>query len=182
VRVITGKSRGKKLLTLKGNETRPTTDRVKESIFNIIQFDIEGRRTLDLFAGTGQLGIEALSRGAKSCVFVDSSPESAEIVKKNLKDTGFSEQSRILRMDFTSYLGANSSERFGLIFLDPPYGGDLLNRALKLIIQFDILTPGGIIICESARKDVISDTIPPYKRRDYLYGSTKISIIGREGG
>ena len=130
MRVITGTARGRKLKDLPGLDTRPTTDKVKESIFNIVQFDIEGRRVLDLFAGTGQLGIEALSRGAEKCVFVDQSREAAKVIGENVKTTGFENRSRVAQGDAISFL-TSCREKFGLAFLDPPYASDLLDKALQ---------------------------------------------------
>ena len=121
MRVITGTARGRRLKTPENSDIRPTTDNVKESVFNIIQFDIEGRRVLDLFAGTGQLGIECLSRGAAEAVFIDDSREAVRIVKDNLKACGFS--APVLQQDALSYL--RSCGRFDLIFVDPPYDANL---------------------------------------------------------
>ena len=118
MRVITGTARGRRLKELEGLETRPTTDRVKEGVFNIIQFDIEGRRVLDLFAGTGQLGIEALSRGAASAVFVDQRRDAASIIRENLKLTGLSDRARVVNGEAMAFL-SSQRERFDLIFLDP---------------------------------------------------------------
>ena len=127
MRVITGTARGRKLKTPEGMDIRPTTDNVKESIFNIIQFDIEGRRVLDLFAGTGQLGIECLSRGAKEAVFVDSSREAVKIIKDNLKTCGFS--APVMQMDSQSFL--RSCGQFDLILIDPPYDSGLYEGVLE---------------------------------------------------
>ena len=124
MRVITGTARGRRLKELQGMETRPTTDKVKESLFSIIQFDIEGRRVLDLFAGTGQLGIEALSRGAAEAVFVDRRPDAVRLVQENLALCGFTDRARVKSGDALTYL--KSGEKFDLIFLDPPYAADLL--------------------------------------------------------
>ena len=130
MRVISGSARGRRLGELKGMETRPTTDKVKESLFNIIQFDIEGRRVLDLFGGTGQLGIEALSRGAEHCTFVDQRRDAAALIKENLKATELSDRSRVVQGDSLAFL-QSCREKFDLIFLDPPYQEDLLERALE---------------------------------------------------
>ena len=127
MRVITGSARGRRLKELTGMETRPTTDKVKESLFSIIQFDIEGRRVLDLFAGTGQLGIEALSRGAASAVFIDRRADAVRLVKDNLELCGLSDRASVRCGDAMSYL--RSGEKFDLIFLDPPYAAGLLPRA-----------------------------------------------------
>ncbi len=176
MRVISGSARGRVLKTLEGEATRPTTDRVKESIFNIIQFDIEGRRVLDLFAGSGQLAIEAISRGAKSAVVVDSASKACEIISENIKKCGFSDEIRLYKGDYTGVL--NGNERFDVIFLDPPYKSGLLNKALSQIIGFDILSNGGIIVCETERNTEIPEFSAPYDiRREYLYGNTKITVI-----
>ncbi len=118
MRVITGIARGMRLKELPGLETRPTTDKVKESIFNIIQFDIEGRRVLDLFGGTGQLGIEALSRGADHCTFVDLRKEAAAVIRENLAHTRLEEHARVVQGDCMAFL-TGAGERFDLIFLGP---------------------------------------------------------------
>ena len=179
MRVITGTARGRKLKDLPGMDTRPTTDKVKESIFNIVQFDIEGRRVLDLFAGTGQLGIEALSRGAEKCVFVDQSREAVKVVQENLRTTGFENQSRVATGDAISFL-TSCREKFGLAFLDPPYASDLLDKALQKMSEIDIMTENGIIICESAL-DKVMPTLPgPYEMgRDYRYGKIKLTLYHR---
>lgn len=146
MRVITGSARGVRLETLPGEDTRPTTERVKEGLFSAIQFDIEGRRVLDLFAGSGQLGVEALSRGADHCVFVDRSAEAAAVVRRNLQAAGLFAKSQVLCLDSLSYL-ARPKERFDLVFLDPPYTSDLLLPALEAVEPF--LNPGAIVMAES---------------------------------
>ena len=156
MRVITGTARGRRLKELSGTETRPTTDRVKEGLFNIIQFDIEGRRVLDLFAGTGQLGIEALSRGAASAIFLDMRKDAASLVGENLKLTGLQDRGRVICGDAMAYL-STCREKFDIVFLDPPYGTGLLEQVLSKITQFDILRGHGIIVCESK----ISQELPP---------------------
>ena len=125
MKVITGTLRGRTVQTLDGEATRPTTQRVKEALFSAIQFDIEGRRVLDAFAGSGQLGIEAISRGAASCVFVDNSREAAEIVRKNTTALGIGAVSTVLCQDTMQFL-ARTTERFDIVFLDPPYAEDLI--------------------------------------------------------
>lgn len=180
MRVITGTARGRKLKELPGLATRPTTDRVKESIFNIVQFDIEGRRVLDLFAGTGQLGIEALSRGAREAVFIDQRNEAVKVIKENLQLTHLSDFGRVICGDAVSYL-THCGEKFDLIFLDPPYESALLESSLKNIAKFDNLNPGGIIVCERKAAAEAYLLQPPYlHRKDYKYGSTVISVYGRE--
>ena len=182
MRVITGTARGRKLKELPGLDTRPTTDKVKESIFNIVQFDVEGRRVLDLFAGTGQLGIEALSRGAERCVFVDASKEAARIIKENVSLTGFADRTRVTQGDAMSFL-TSCREKFGLAFLDPPYASDLLDQALERMAAIDIMTENGIIVCESALEKVLPDLSGPYERgREYRYGKIKLTLYRRQAG
>ena len=179
MRVITGTARGRKLKELSGMETRPTTDKVKESIFNIVQFDIEGRKVLDLFAGTGQLGIEALSRGAANGVFVDQRKEAAALVRENLKLTGLQERGRVVQGDALGFLSA-CREKFDLIFLDPPYQSELLDRALAAIAAIDILSKNGIIVCESAVEHAMPALQPPYEQgREYRYGKIKLTLYRR---
>ena len=173
MRVISGTARGRKLKEPKRLDIRPTSDIVKESVFNIIQFDIQGRRVLDLFAGTGQLGIEALSRGAGSAAFVDSQPEAVKLIRANLQLCGFSDSASVYLRDALSYL--RSGEKFDLIFLDPPYDTPLADLALGKIIEFDKLNPNGIIICEIRADRRNPDALAPYiMRKYYKYGSVKI--------
>lgn len=179
MRVITGTARGRKLRDLPGLDTRPTTDKVKESIFNIVQFDVEGRKVLDLFAGTGQLGIEALSRGAEKCVFVDQSREAVKVIEENVKTTGFENQSRVAAGDGVSFL-TSCREKFGLAFLDPPYNSDLLEKALRKMSEIDIMTENGIIVCESALDKEMPILPAPYEKgRDYRYGRIKLTLYHR---
>ena len=181
MRVITGTARGRRLKELAGMETRPTTDRVKEGLFNIIQFDIEGRRVLDLFAGTGQLGIEALSRGAASAVFVDQRRDAAALVGENLKLTGLAGRGRVLCADAMAFLDT-CREKYDLVFLDPPYATGLLEQALGKITQFDILRQHGIMVCESKSSQELPPVEPPYVlHRTYRYGQIKLTVYHREG-
>lgn len=177
MRVITGFARGRKLKTPENDEIRPTTDNVKEALFNIIQFDIEGRRVLDLFAGTGQLGIEALSRGAAMAVFVDQDRKAAQIVRENLKTCALSAEVR--QEEALSYL--RRGEKFDLIFVDPPYDSGLYEPVLETIKSVDNLSEGGIIICEARRERALPEMSAPYvKRREYRYGKVKLAIYFRE--
>lgn len=182
MRVITGSARGRRLKELEGMETRPTTDRVKEGIFNIIQFDIEGRKVLDLFAGTGQLGIEALSRGAKSAVFVEQRRDAVSLIRENLKTTGLSHAADVVYGDALSFL-RSTKERFDLVFLDPPFPAALWEITLSAISGFDILTNHGIIICESPVDQPLPQLPAPYFfHRAYRYGKIKITTYHKEAG
>ncbi len=181
MRVISGSARGRRLKELQGMDTRPTTDKVKESLFNIIQFEIESRRVLDLFGGTGQLGIEALSRGAAHCTFVDARREAASLIRDNLRLCGLSERSRVIQGDALSFLDA-CREKFQLIFLDPPYQTGLLEKSMQAVARFDILSEHGIMICESAADQVLPPLAPPYfQGREYRYGKIKLTVFHRAG-
>ena len=178
MRVISGTARGRKLKEPAGFDIRPTSDMVKESVFNIIQFDIEGRRVLDLFAGTGQLGIEALSRGAGSAVFVDSKPEAAKLIRHNLELCGFSDTASVYVRDALKYL--RGCEPFDLIFIDPPYDSALAGLSVQKIIEFDKLVTNGIIMCETKADHTPQVVSHPYMLiRQYTYGGVKISRYSR---
>ena len=177
MRVISGSVRGRRLKTPENYDIRLTTDNVKESLFNIIQFDIEGRRVLDLFAGTGQLGIECLSRGADSVVFIDQSREAVKIIKENLKACGLS--APVLQQEALSYLHGCGS--FDLIFVDPPYDSGLYEPVLNVINSVDILSDGGIIVCESRRETPMPELAATYqRRREYRYGKVKLTLYVKE--
>ena len=162
-------------------DTRPTTDKVKESLFNIIQFEIEGRRVLDLFGGTGQLGIEALSRGADHCTLVDMRMEAAALMRETRRLTGLSERSRVVQGDALSFL-SSCGEKFDVILLDPPYHTELLEKSVERITEFDILREHGIMICESAAERELPALPPPYERgREYRYGKIRLTVCRRAG-
>ena len=180
MRVITGKARGVQLKTPEGMLTRPTTDRVKEALFSIIQFDIPGARVLDLFGGTGQLGIEALSRGARSAVFVDQREDACRLIRENLKRTRLEGEGKVVRSDYLDYL-KRCREQFDLIFLDPPYAEVFLENALKTIAEIDILQSGGIIIAERpVGKDLPWEFDGFTRSRDYKYGNTLIALYRKD--
>ena len=177
MRVITGSARGKRLRTLDGLEVRPTSDKVKEAVFSIIQFDVPGASVLDLFSGSGQLGIEALSRGAekayfidnsaKSCVFVDRSRQSVECSRENIESCGFTEQSKTVNADVLEFL--KRPGEYDIILLDPPYRQGLIEKALPLLGER--LAQGGIIVCEHEGELVLPEKIGSLvKKKDYSYG------------
>lgn len=151
MRVISGKSRGKKLVSLEGDNTRPTLDRVKEALFNKIQFCVQDAVVLDLFAGTGALGVEALSRGAKEVVFCDKVKEAIKVIKQNVTNTNNLDKSIIINKDYNAVLEDMSKlhKKFDIIFLDPPYKTNLVNESLQKIIMSNLLTEDGIIIIET---------------------------------
>jgi len=180
MRVITGKARGVALKTPDGMATRPTADRVKEALFSIIQFDIPAARVLDLFGGTGQLGIEALSRGAKQAVFVDQREEACRLIRENLRRTKLESDAKVIRSDYMDYL-RNCSDKFDLIFLDPPYAEVFLENSLKMITEIDILHSGGIIITERPLGKEFSCTFSGFSRsKDYKYGKTLLTIYRKD--
>lgn len=178
MRIIAGKAKGKRLQTPEGLHTRPTAERVKESMFSIVQWDLEGRNVLDLFGGSGQLGLEAISRGAKSAIIVDGDRNAQKAIETNIRTCGFEKECRLIKGDSFQFLQRQSKESFGLIFLDPPYGGELLNRALQEICRIDILAEGGIIVCESGENDVILPVSAPYHvLRQYHYSHSNVITI-----
>ena len=149
MRIISGKARGTKLYTLEGENTRPTLDRVKESIFNIIQNEIEGAKILDLFAGSGAIGLEFLSRGAEKAVLCDKSKEAINIIKKNVEKTHMEPNTQIYNMDFENCLEKIKNEQFDIIYLDPPYATDYIFRAIQKITKLEIVLKQGLIIIET---------------------------------
>ena len=155
MRIITGSAKGKKLATLEGDATRPTSERIKGAIFSSIQFDVENRRVLDLFAGSGQMGLEALSRGAERATFIDSSREAMEIVKKNAKSCGFFDRSHFLVSDFRNYIRkASGREAFDLVFVDPPYDMKCCTEAAALLAKSKLIIPGAIVVLESGEEEI----------------------------
>ena len=176
MRVITGKARGIQLKTPEGMQTRPTADRVKEALFSIINFDIPGAKVLDLFGGTGQLGIEALSRGAASAVFVDAREESCRLIRENLKRTKLEKDAKVIRSDYMDYL-SRCREQYDIIFLDPPYAEVFLENAIKRITEIDILQSDGIIVAERPLGKELPWEFEGYTRsKDYKYGKVLLTI------
>ena len=174
MRVITGTARGRKLVTPPGKDVRPTTDMVKEAVFSILQNDVPGSRVLDLFAGSGQLGIEALSRGAISATFIDDSRESIACIKENLKTTGFSAQSSVAMMDSIGFL-RRGGQKFDIILLDPPYKKGILDEALPLALE--MLEPNGVAVCETDVREVLPEGNESFKiYREYRYGKIKLTV------
>lgn len=180
MRVITGSARGVQLLSPNGQNTRPTADRVKEGLFSAIQFELAGARVLDLFAGTGQLGIEALSRGAEFATFVDHSADAVKLVRENLRRTGLSEKAEVIQSDYLSFL-QNLHKQYDIIFLDPPYAENFLEIAMNFIVEIDILRDRGIIVCEkAAMKQLTVEKLSHFSRRDYRYGQVSLSVYRKD--
>ena len=155
LRIITGTKKGQKLLTLEGEATRPTSERIKGAMFSSIQFDIEYRRVLDLFAGSGQLGLEALSRGAASVTFVDMERDAMEIVKKNAIATDFFGKCRYCVSDYRNFIRkAAGKDKYDLVFIDPPYAMACCADALTRLAEAELLLDGAILVCESGEENV----------------------------
>jgi len=177
LRVITGTARGRKLATLEGLEVRPTTDMVKEAMFSILQFEVEGASVLDLFAGSGQLGIEALSRGARACIFVDCSRDSQNITRQNLQHTGLAAAARVAAMDYAAFL-RSTRETFDIALLDPPYEKGMAADALPLLV--DKMSPGGAILCETRKGEPLPEQVGEFRvRKTYRYGKTMLTLYRR---
>ena len=174
MRVITGTAKGIQLKTPEGQLTRPTAERVKEALFSAIQNEIPGGKVLDLFGGTGQLGIEALSRGAGGAVFVDARKEACNLIQENLRKTKLTGQ--VVQADYLKYL-SSCRDRFHIVFLDPPYAEVFLENALKKISEIDILDDSGIIVTERPLGKELDLALPGFTRsKDYKYGKTLITI------
>ncbi len=177
MRVITGAARGCRLETLPGEETRPTSEKVKEGVFSAIQFELEGRLVLDLFAGSGQLGLEALSRGAAGCVFVDKNVDAVAIIRRNLNevcriDSSLSKNVQILNSESMGYI-TRTKDRYDIAFLDPPYTAGLLEPALRATVN--CMNPGGVIVCESDSDIVLPENVGEYAlARTYRYGRVHV--------
>ena len=180
MRVIAGKAKGIQLNTPQGMLTRPTTDRVKEALFSIIQFELPGAKVLDLFGGTGQLGIEALSRGASKAVFVDARREACQLIGANLKKTHLESEASVVQSDYLEYLN-RCKETFQIILLDPPYAEVFLENAIKRITEIDILQSGGIIVAERPLGKKLPWEFEGYTRsKDYKYGKIILTLYRKK--
>ena len=178
MRVISGRLRGKRLEMLKEDAVRPTTDKVKESIFNVIQFDVMGASFLDLFAGSGQIGIEALSRGTQKVTFVDESKRAIDVVRRNLASTKLLERAEVVQNEAISFL-RQTRERFDIAFLDPPYKTGILQKALDLVA--DVMSERGIIICEHSAEEILPTNIKKFSvSKSYKYGKIMLTVYRRE--
>ena len=180
MRVIAGTARGTQLKTPEGMQTRPTIDRVKEALFSIIHFDLPGAKVLDLFGGTGQLGIEALSRGAASATFVDQAEPACRLIKENLRRTKLDNAGKVVRGDYMEYL-SRCREEYDIILLDPPYAEVFLENALKRIAEIDILRSGGIIVAERPVGKDLPWEFPGFTRsKDYKYGTVLLTLYRKD--
>ena len=180
MRVIAGKAKGIQLKTPDGNATRPTADRVKEAVFSTLHFCLPGCKILDLFGGTGQLGIEALSREAQSAVFVDEREDACRLIRENLRKTKLEAQAKVIRSDYLTYM-KHCRESFDIIFLDPPYAEVFLEKSLKMITEIDILQSGGIIVTERPSNKDLPFLFEGFTRsKDYKYGNTIVTLYYKD--
>lgn len=178
MRIITGSRRGRRLETLEGISTRPTAEKVKEALFSAIQFDIEGRRVLDLFAGSGQLGLEALSRGARSAAFVDASKDAMKIITANIAACDFAKESKTYRMDYNAFFLENR-DRYDIVFIDPPYQSGLVWHALSKAAE--VTNPGGTIICEHPANEKAPQQAGAFSLdRQHQYGKVGLTFYRRK--
>ena len=182
MRIITGKAKGIILKAPAGDLTRPTADRVKEAVFSMLQFDIENRTVLDLFAGSGQMGLEALSRGAKEVTFVDKSKDAIKLIKENAEKTKLSDNALIFQIDYIEFLQKNKYKSYDIIFLDPPYAGKMYLPALKKLFDNGYIKPSTLIVCESDFNELFEkDTELESKftiKKQSKYSKTVITILG----
>lgn len=184
MRVISGTARGTNLETLEGNNTRPTLDRVKEALFNIIQCNIVDANVLDLFSGSGALGIEALSRGAKSCTMCDKYYEAIEVINKNIKKTHFEDKAYIIKNDYKKALDLLQGHQFDIIFIDPPYALDIAVDSIKRIVELDMLKNDGIIILETDNEKKEIEQLKKINVNVYdlrKYGRITLMFLNRKG-
>lgn len=177
MRVISGTARGKKLNSLEGLETRPTLDRVKEALFNILQFNLKDASILDLFSGSGALGIEALSRGAKDAVLCDNSRKAVQIINKNLEETRLVDKAKVINKDYIETIKQlyKQLQKFDIIFLDPPYKSNCVINSIENILKYDLLKEDGIIIVETDDKNKI-DEIKKNNKLE-VYDTRKYGIV-----
>lgn len=183
MRVIGGIARGRRILAPRGMQTRPTSDFLREVLFDLLSQQVPGRTFLDLYAGTGAVGIEALSRGAVNVVFVEHGPPALTLLRRNLRAAGFSEQGTVVPMEVLQFLRRRSraSPPFDVIFLDPPYRYDEVRVALGLVASKRILAPGGTLVLEQS---TTSDTVPAPDRlrytREVRHGSSVLHLYRGE--
>lgn len=180
MRIVSGSARGRKLITPVGMDIRPTTDKVKEALFSILQFELQNKRVLDLFAGTGQLGLEALSRGASHVTFTDSSQKAVDLVKKNAAVTGFADHCTVVRTDAFAFL-QRTTETFDIVFLDPPYEQGLYKRAMDLLPR--VLAPGAVVVAETRPDEDLPVAVGPLRLyRTYRYSAIALTVYRETEG
>ena len=186
MRIISGKARGTKLKTLEGSNTRPTLERVKEALFSMIQFDISDAYVLDLFSGSGQLALEAVSRGARFADMCDSSKEAVAVIRENIKKTHFEEKTAVYLCDYKQFL-LRTKQKYDLVFLDPPYKGEMIVSSLKAMFDSGLLSDNAVVVCELAFDDnegaqAVRDTCCGKLSlcKDNVYSKSRIMIFESE--
>lgn len=183
MRIITGRAKGIRLKTLEGDATRPTSERVKEAIFSMIQFDLEGRSVLDLFSGSGQMALEAISRGAASAVLVDRSRDAIKIIEDNVQKTKLGGYCTVRQSDCMDFIRRNQGCRFDIVFLDPPYASGLYCTAIQALLDCDMLKPTSMIVCESDQDEIFKDRADLAEqftvKKQSKYSKTVITILER---
>ena len=181
MRIITGKAKGIILKTPQGDATRPTAERVKEAVFSMLQFDIEDRSVLDLFAGSGQMGLEALSRGAASAAFVDKSKDAIKLIKENIEKTRLADKATVFQADYLEFIRRNVGKAFDIIIIDPPYAKKMYNPALKSLLEAGMIKSTSLIVCESGTDEIFSGDTELENRfevaKQNKYGNTFITIL-----
>lgn len=183
MRIISGTAKGTRLESLEGDKTRPTLDRVKEALFNIIQNDVMDAYVLDLFSGSGALGIEALSRGAKFCIMADKSSDAIKVISKNLQKTRLEENAKIVKNDYIKTLNS-LNQKFDVIFIDPPYAENIAVNAVEHIIKLDLLAEDGIIVLETDEEERELENLKKVNVNVYdlrKYGRVKLIFLNRKG-
>ena len=184
MRIITGRAKGVRLETSEGVATRPTSERVKEALFSMLQFDIQDRSVLDLFSGSGQLALEALSRGASSAVMIDRSKDAVKIIQKNITKTKLSAMCEVYNCEFKEYILKNKGRKFDIVFIDPPYAAGLYSECLSLLLSCDMLKPSSLIVCESECEDLLADNIELHAQLDVFkqarYGRACVAIFKKK--
>ena len=182
MRIITGRARGIQLVTLEGDMTRPTSERAKMAIFSSLQFELEGRRVLDLFAGSGQMGLEAVSRGAAHAILVDQSKDAVKIIQKNAEKTKLTEDCTVICSDFSEFLRQRrGKEPFDIVFIDPPYAMKACKAAVEAVLENRLLKPHGILVLESAEPDPLGTGTPLAEKFETVkfarYGAAYVNIL-----
>ena len=184
MRIITGRAKGVRLDTLEGVATRPTSERVKEALFSMLQFDIQDRSVLDLFSGSGQLALEALSRGASSAVMIDRSRDAVKIIKQNVAKTKLTDMCEVYNCEFKEYITKNKGRKFDIVFIDPPYAAGLYGECLSLLLSCDMLKSSSLIVCESESEDLLADNAELRDQFDVFkqarYGRACIAIFKKK--
>jgi 16S rRNA (guanine(966)-N(2))-methyltransferase RsmD len=185
MRIIAGSARGCKLETLDGNNTRPTSERAKEAVFSMLQFELSNRRVLDLFSGSGQLALEALSRGAAEAVLCDASSQAIAVIRRNVEKTRMTDRCRVCCIDYADFLRSAGQEGFDLVFLDPPYAARLICPALRGLLSAGLLRTGALVVCESEEEDIFEQD-PSLEqhfiiRKQTKYGVAHVTVLRYDG-